>query len=200
MDEGSGRDIDWDAAYRSGEIPWEKGTAAPPLLEFLERRELPGRVLVPGCGLGHDARAIARGGADSVIGLDVSNTAIAAAKERHNPPNLEFAVGDFFDGELGSFDGVFEHTFISALDAPLRSRYTPALLRHLRPGGLYLAIFFMTPWDDDEDPEPPPWGISDSEIEAMFGGRLEMLEIWVPSRFYPGREGREKMALLRKPA
>ncbi|MFN5868275.1 MAG: thiopurine S-methyltransferase, partial [Akkermansiaceae bacterium] len=49
---------DWNQRYELGDTPWEKGHAAPPLLELLEKMDPSiwgeGAVLVPGCGTGHD--------------------------------------------------------------------------------------------------------------------------------------------------
>ena len=53
---------DWNAAYRLGDTPWDKGYAAPPLIEFLKRQSISGCVLVPGCGAGHDVRALVGAG------------------------------------------------------------------------------------------------------------------------------------------
>jgi hypothetical protein len=55
---------DWNAAYEGGETPWDKGYASPPLIEFLNFQPISGRVLVPGCGAGHDVRALAAEGAE----------------------------------------------------------------------------------------------------------------------------------------
>ena len=54
--------LDWNNAYEENRMPWDKGAAAPPLLEYLERAEMKGRIFVPGCGLGHDVRALASTG------------------------------------------------------------------------------------------------------------------------------------------
>ena len=35
-----------------------------------------GRTLVPGCGLGHDVRALVMSGAEEVVGMDLSPSAI----------------------------------------------------------------------------------------------------------------------------
>jgi hypothetical protein len=52
--------MDWEQRYETGDTPWEKGAPAPPLLEWLESRgSIRGDILVPGCGSGHDVRAIA---------------------------------------------------------------------------------------------------------------------------------------------
>jgi len=74
---------DWNQRYRTGDTPWEKGAPAPPLLSWMaEHGPLTGDVLVPGCGLGHDVRAIARASRDArVVGLDVAPSALVQAKK-----------------------------------------------------------------------------------------------------------------------
>src|SRR5258706_13876663 len=62
---------DWEAHYQAGDTPWEKGEASTALLEALERVPVGGRVLVPGCGLGHDVRALPEKGQEGV-GIDLA--------------------------------------------------------------------------------------------------------------------------------
>ena len=49
----------WQEKYEQGETPWDKGEPSPGLVDFLADHNLNGRILVPGCGSGHDVRAIA---------------------------------------------------------------------------------------------------------------------------------------------
>ena len=72
---------DWESRYQVGDMPWEKGQASPPLLELLERPVDwgAGPVLVPGCGFGHDVRALGVLGIP-VVGLDLAPTAVAATR------------------------------------------------------------------------------------------------------------------------
>ncbi|MGI9241432.1 MAG: methyltransferase [Verrucomicrobiales bacterium] len=193
---------DWESCYQEGTTPWEKGATAPPLLEYLGGNELAGQILVPGCGFGHDVRGIAEASPDSeVIGLDISASAIAGAEGYQKVGGERYLLGDLFDlpPELRrTCDFVFEHTCLSALPPALRSDYVDAFHEALKPGGQVLAIFFLTPWDDGETPEPPPYGVSTGELDAMFRGKFDLIDEWVPTKQYPGREGRELMRLLRK--
>ena len=50
---------DWEDHYRTGDMPWDKGAPSPGLVDFLTSEPVRGRVLVPGCGLGYDVRALA---------------------------------------------------------------------------------------------------------------------------------------------
>jgi methyl halide transferase len=82
---------DWNERYVLGDTPWEKGAPAPPLLSWMARYgPLNGDVLVPGCGLGHDVRAIAKASPDArVVGLDLAPEALVQAKSTCNcgPPD-----------------------------------------------------------------------------------------------------------------
>jgi SAM-dependent methyltransferase len=69
----------WDQAYQENFTPWDKGEASPPLVEWLARNKVSGRVLVPGCGVGHDVAHLVSLGIDA-HGLDIAPTAIERAK------------------------------------------------------------------------------------------------------------------------
>ena len=70
---------DWEANYQRNETPWEKGAPSPGLVDFLRTEPVRGRVLVPGCGFGHDARALAAT-ADEVVGIDIAPLAVKGAR------------------------------------------------------------------------------------------------------------------------
>jgi SAM-dependent methyltransferase len=192
---------DWEAQWRAGETPWDKGEAAPPLAETLAgpRRDrlVPGRVLVPGCGSGHDVRALAAAGAE-VVGLDVSETALRAARA-HDPAGGEtYAHGDFFEWRDGEFDALWEHTCFCAIPPGRRADYAAAAAALVRPGGHLVGVFFLDPWDPGEVPDPPPFGADAEEIVGHLAPDFEFLEGWAPGRTYPGRENREWLACFRR--
>jgi methyl halide transferase len=201
---GSGADPvtdpnDWEARYQTGDMPWDKGHAAPPLIDFLARRPVRGEVLVPGCGPGHDVRAIASqscGGA-SVTGLDVAPTGIALARSHTQVAGERYELGDLFElpeDWNGRFDWVVEHTCFCAIPLARRSDYVASVFRALKPGGLYLGIFYMNP----DHPSGPPHGSTPEEIAVLFDPYSELLEEWVPEHAFEGREGRELCQLRRK--
>ncbi len=194
-------DQDWENCYRRGETPWDKGAAAPGLGDFLRENAVLGRVLVPGCGTGHDVRVLAGGGA-RVVGLDLSPTAIGVAEKFEKVADESFRVGDFFsiEGDLaGSFDWIWEHTCFCAIDSERRPDYVDAAARALRPGGKLLGAFYIDPYDEEHRPGGgPPHGCSVEEIECLFRGLFEIRDSWVPERAYPGREGRERMMMMEK--
>ncbi len=188
---------DWEDHYRRGETPWEKGGPSPGLVEFLAAETIRGRVLVPGCGFGHDVRALAAS-ADEVVGIDIAASAITGAKKFPRVGQERYESADLFalPADLrGSFDLVWEHTCFCAIDPSLRPAYVEAVAGALKPEGKLLAIFYLDPGNDSPD-EGPPFEVSMAELDRLFLPRFKLEREWLPQRAYQGREGREWMRLL----
>lgn len=203
--------MDWMRCYREGTVPWDKGEPAPPLVDWATegRVRFAGRVLVPGCGRGHDAAYVARTfAATEVTGLDLVPRAVEEAAALHagqgTAGRLRFEVGDVFENPPagpapGSFDAVVEHTCYCAIDPGRRSEYAARLAGLLRPGGQLFAIFYLDPYDDEHRPGGgPPHGVGIEELDRLFGGAFELVASEVPPRTFEGREGRELVRLLRR--
>jgi len=192
--------MNWEECYKTGDIPWDKSGPAPELASALTEGLLKGRVLVPGCGLGHDVRAIARAGAHEVVGLDLAPSAIQGAKAQGVLSNTSFLQGNFFElpkAFTAQFDWIWEHTCFCAIPTADRPKYIQAARNSLRPGGMLLALFFLNP--DLEDPsQGPPFGVTTEELDWNFAGLFELEREWLPRASYSGREGRELVRLLRR--
>ena len=198
---------DWEASYRACVTPWDKGAPAPPLLEWLAQpgHRFHGEVLVPGCGYGHDARAIAATGqAAAVCGLDLSNTAVEQARLFPVVGGESYLVADLLALPLGlrdRFDWIVEHTCFCAIDPLRRKDYARAVASALKPGGRLLAIFYLDPWSGGQTLPPgggPPFATSVNELDTLFTKEFQIVEEYVPGRAFPGREGRELVRLLRR--
>ncbi len=191
---------DWEGHYQKGETPWDKAAPAPELEFALREGLLRGSVLVPGCGRGHDVRAILAAGAHEVVGLDLSPTAVAGARALGVGPGGAFGEGDLFQvpgGVRGRFDWVWEHTCFCAIPPALRPDYVRAVHEALRPGGRLLGVFFLDP--ALEDPKAgPPFGVERAELDAFFEGRFELVAEWAPRAVYAGRGGVEWVRHLRR--
>jgi len=188
--------VDWEARYQAGDTPWDEGYAAPALTEFLTRHPIHGEVLVPGSGPGHDVRALATHGAH-VTGLDLSSSAIALARSYPTTCGEHYEQGNLFvlpESWNKHFDWVFEHTCFCAIPPALRAKYVKAINAILKPGGHFLAIFYFNP----AAPSGPPHGSTREEIAMLFDPCFELIEEWVPSGSFDGREGRELCQLRRK--
>lgn len=187
----------WNEQYEKRDTPWEKGAPSPGLVDFLATEPVRGRVLVPGCGFGHDVRALAAT-ADEVVGLDIAALAVERADGFPKAGHERYVHGNLFDlpAEMrGSFDWVFEHTCFCAIHPTLRETYVKSVAAALKPGGRYLAVFYLDPGNDSPD-EGPPFEVSLAELDRLFLPRFDLVREWLPQRAYPGREGREWMRVM----
>ena len=189
--------LDWEQRYRAGNTPWDKGSPSPGLADYLSTNPLKGEILVPGCGVGHDVREIARYGG-RVLGLDIAPSAIAAAQTFPVVGNESYRQADLLalpNAYAGRFDWAVEHTCFCALEPTLRSRYVQAIATALKPGGHLLAVFFLNP---NHSGDGPPYGIELAQLDALFAADFQLLKDWQPDKAFPTRVGRERMRLLRR--
>jgi SAM-dependent methyltransferase len=195
----------WAELYRTGETGWDHGAPSPGLVDFLkeeaggrpDRPRPPGRVFVPGCGRGHDARALAAAGFE-VTGLDAVEAAVRDAARlaaEEGMSAVRFVRADFFDlpaSLRGPYDLLFEHTFFCAIDPALRDRYVETAAELLSPGGFLLGVFYHI------QPETgPPFGTTRGELMDRFGPRFALVLDRVP-RSFPRREGKELLMLWKR--
>jgi SAM-dependent methyltransferase len=197
---------DWEMRYQSADMPWEKGRASPPLLELLDQFEADawgmGPVLVPGCGLGHDVRALTRLGIP-IVGVDLAPTAIELARKWPQASDEAYELGDFLDPEWSGerkFSAMWEHTCFCAIDPSKRPKYAEAAAGCLTDGGLLAGVFFLTPFDPGEEACGPPFPTTVDELDGWFTPWFDRIDGWVPRAAYAGREGREWIGLFRKRA
>ncbi len=180
----------WDQRYRDGSDGWELGRPAPPLEAFLRHDarapQPPGRVLVPGCGRGHEAALLAELGF-AVVGLDFSGEALAEARRLHREdrPGLRWLQADLFNDQAlaaaglgaGSLAGVVEHTCFCAIDPSQRPAYLAQVHRLLAPGGWLLGLFWCHP-----RPGGPPWGSDPAALEQHLRSAGFLPALWQPAR------------------
>ena len=179
----------WDQRYREGSDRWELGAPAPPLQLFLTQHaqapQPPGRVLVPGCGRGHEAALLAELGF-AVVGLDFSAEAVREARRLHGEQagRLTWLHADLLDAEalaaagLGpaSCDGLLEHTCYCAIDPALRLAYRQSVATLLRPEGWLLGLFWC-----HGRPGGPPYGSDAAQLVQDFQTAGFEQQLWLPA-------------------
>ncbi len=189
---------DWEDHWQRGETPWEKGGPAPPLLEYLEEWDngsiTGSTILVPGCGSGHDVRALAAAGA-RVTGLDIAPTAIELAGSIPRVNGERYRQGSFFEWRDEAYDAIWEHTCFCAIDPSDRDRYAAAAARLVKPGGRLIGVFYLDP---DHDEDGPPFGATRDEISRHLAPSFSLVREKVPQRSFPTREGREWLVEFRR--
>jgi len=191
---------DWDSRYREADTPWDKAVQHPYLQRFRPRSGERIRVLVPGCGRGHDAAALARiFPAAEVIGIDISEAALEQAALLQQPKNVTLRHADIF--QLGdewndSIDFVWEHTCFCAIEPAQRIAYREVMRRVVKRGGLLIGAFFLTM--EESENGGPPFNTPPEEFTEIFdasnGFRIHKKGLMNPT--FHGREGEEWLVMM----
>ena len=191
--------MNWEDIYRKGEAFWNKGAPSPPMQQYLKEHAVRGRTLVPGCGHGHEVALAVEHGLDAT-GLDIAPTGVAEARALYPHLAERFVVGDLFNPPVemrGTFDVVLEHTCMSGLHPTLRADYRRGIDLILRRGGLLIGVWFINP-DLDPGEEGPPFPFSVPDLTALFAEGYEIVVDYEPDVAFRGREGRERVRVLRR--
>jgi SAM-dependent methyltransferase len=195
----------WRDLYARGQDGWELGRPSPSLEAHLAREQPPrGRVAVPGCGRGHDARLWARQGYE-VWGFDFAPEPLASARALADEAGVTvtFEQRDIFglaDDYTAFFDGLWEYTCFCAIDPGRRAEYATLAARLLRPGGWLLACFFPMAGADPAAPPAagPPFPVTEVEVRRLLTSHFELVDAYIPAVSPEARRGREWMVLARR--
>jgi hypothetical protein len=134
------------------------------------------------------------------VGLDISPTAMAEARKLYPPLAARFVTGSLFapPAEMhGAFDVVLEHTCMSALPPELRADYRRGIDLTLRRGGWLIGVWYINP-NLAAGETGPPFPFSVAALTALFADGYEIVEDYVPTVAFAGREGRERLRVLRR--
>ncbi|MBC7371177.1 MAG: methyltransferase domain-containing protein [Bdellovibrionaceae bacterium] len=194
------KDKYWTDAYiQEGNPGWNLGEPAEALKDMLPRLKLPkSRVLVLGCGEGHDAAFFAQAG-HVVTAVDFSEEAVTRARQNYGTiSGLTFVKKDVFKLEPefhSAFDIVFEHTCYCAINPAKRAQMVKVWRQCLHDQGQVMGVFFTM-----YKKQGPPYGGSEWELrqrlkdsfQFIFWGRWQMST--------PRRQGKELFVLGLKKA
>jgi pimeloyl-ACP methyl ester carboxylesterase len=169
------------AGARRGQsdIPWDRESANPLLIQWLRDRPGAGRrAVVVGCGLGADAEYVAGQGFDTDA-FDISETAVSIARQRRPTSPVRYRAADALNLPAEwrrAFDLVVEIYTIQALPLALRADVIAAVAGLVAPGGTLIAIQAARP-EIDEPSSGPPWPLHRSEIDAFAVEGLQPVNI-----------------------
>ncbi|KAL1515599.1 hypothetical protein AB1Y20_002219 [Prymnesium parvum] len=184
----AGATAHWESLWSSGLQPgqlFDVGGASPTLLGCLSRGNYAPRrgmkAFVPGCGRAYDALALAKHGFDEVVALDLSPTAVEAARDFVAASSDEAAskvrceTGDFFAHEA-QYDFIWDCTFLCALDPTVREQWAARHRQLLTPEGVLASCVF--PICDKEG--GPPFALSPELVRGLLeptGLKCEVVEV-----------------------
>jgi SAM-dependent methyltransferase len=170
---------------------------ARPLNNMLPRLKLTkARVLVLGCGNGHDAAHFAQEG-HLVTAVDSSPQAIAIAKQTYSHlSNLNFICMDAFlllTEYKQSFDLIFEHYFFSTITPGKRNQLVRLWQQLLSPGGYLMGIFCAV-----EQRAGPPFGSTEWEIRKRLQNNFRFVFWGRWEQSVESRQGKELFVYAQK--
>lgn len=182
---GSEDVLDWDGAYRGeagfeGPPPWNIGEPQPELAALHQAGKFRSDVLDAGCGHAELSLALAADGY-TVVGLDLSPTAIAAANKEAQLRGLStasFAQADItsFTGYDGRFNTVIDSTLFHSLPVEGRDGYLSSIHRAAAPGAHYYALVFAKGAFPAEL-ETKPNEVAEDELRAAVSKHWEVDDI-----------------------
>lgn len=191
------KDQFWTKIYQTEEPGWELNGPTPVLKDILPQLKLSkSKVLVLGCGSGHDAAFLADAG-HVVTAVDFSTEAIERAKKLYgSKENLTIIQADAFNlpaAWSGTFDLVLEHTCYCAVAPDRRNELVKVWRRMLNAHGHLLGIFFSM-----EKRRGPPFGGSEWEIRQRLRDGFQFLYWTRWHHSIENRRGREVVIYARK--
>ncbi len=182
---------EWEARYQRGETGWDRGSASPALMQWLEHME-PCRVLVPGCGRGYEVVELARRGFD-VTAIDIAPSAIASLQSLLSREQVHARViqEDLFTHKAEhAYDMLYEQTCLCAIEPKHRLAYAHLCRDWLRPGGRMFALFMQT-----GKPGGPPYHCDLLDMRHLFA---EASWLWPDDAplFVPQSSGRFELGYV----
>jgi SAM-dependent methyltransferase len=180
--------MDWDNAYQQGVFegppPWNIGEPQPELAALIAAGKVRSDVLDAGCGYAELSLELAARGY-TVVGLDLTPTAVAAATEAARERGLataSFAQADITDfssypaGSTGRFSTVIDSTLFHSLPVEGRDRYLRAVHQAAAPGAdYYVLVFAKGAFPAEIDTKPNE--VDSDELRAAVGRYWEIDDI-----------------------
>jgi methyl halide transferase len=161
----------WEARFRQGDTPWDRGGANPQLDAWLASGALACcRILVPGCGAGYEVATLAAAGFD-VTGLDYAASALERTRAQLAARSATLVQADVLSWEPERpFDAIYEQTCLCALYPDQWRAYADRVHRWLLPHGRLYALFMqaLRPGAAEGAIEGPPYHCDINAMRALF--------------------------------
>lgn len=177
--------MDWDSVYKEeggfeGPPPWNIGEPQPELAALIRDGKVTGDVLDAGCGHAELSLALAAAGI-TVVGIDLSPTAIAAATEaarERGLNNATYVCADItsFTGYDERFSTIIDSTLFHSLPVDRRDAYLQSIHRAAAPGArLYVLVFAKGAFPPHLETKPNE--VDEDELRAAVSKHFVIDEI-----------------------
>jgi len=168
----------WNNKYLNNEHRWDIGKNTPFFIEQEKSFKNNSKIMIPGCGLGHDAIYFAQK-KHFVDAVDFSMFAIDHINKISKNLNIAinaindnfFTLDDFYNDK---YDYIVEYTFFCAINPIERYKYAKKCYDLLKVGGALKGIFLPL---NAETASNPPFHVSLEEINKLFGKLFYINEI-----------------------
>lgn len=158
---------EWESRYQTGKTGWDRGKPSPQFTAwFLENNHPNLRILVPGCGRGHEVIELVQAGHD-VVAIDFADSAVMSLKKSRAKLGKHFEIIQENVLEFSAsepFDAIYEQTCLCALEPMNWERYVSQLYSWLKPGGTIYAMFMQT-----KSTSGPPFHCDLTHMQELFG-------------------------------
>ena len=176
----------WQQRYDENTTGWDIGSVSEPLKAYIDQltdKDL--RILIPGCGYGHEARYLAEQGFTQVTVIDLVDDAISRLREE--VAAVRCITGDFFElDEAGTYDLILEQTLFCAINPAMRDQYIRKGAELLVTGGKYVGVLFNREFEGG-----PPFGGDIEEYTNYMDHRFTRYQITACYNSIPQRTGTE---------
>lgn len=164
----------WQDRFASQRTPWDRGEVNPALEPLLVRGILPpaARVLVPGCGAGHEVVRLAAAG-HRVLAVDYAPAAVALTRERLSQAGLDAEVveADLLSWDPPArFDAVWDQACLCALHPDHWTTYAGRLADWIGAGGTLVLLAVQVERERSREGfvEGPPYHCDINAMRALF--------------------------------
>lgn len=154
----------WSNRYVTDTTGWDLGLVSPPIKMYfdqIENKEV--KILIPGCGFGHEAEYLFKQGFKNVHIADFAAEPLDDFSKRlPSFPVDQIHQVNFFEIE-DTFDVIVEQTLFCAIDPVLRSQYAQAAAKILKDNGILIGLLFNKEFESG-----PPYGGEKEEYIEIF--------------------------------
>lgn len=191
----------WNEKYLTQDTTWDIKTAAPPLIQWLEKNKVSKeKVCVLGCGNGYDAIEFSDKGSQ-VWAVDFAPEPIQFLQNKSIELNLNIHTicGDLFDlGQNYSdfFTLIWEYTCFCAIAPERRIEYRDLVYQILAKGGKFISLFF--PILKKVEDGGPAFAVDLDTTLKMFNEKFEIIEINAKPNSILPRYGNEVLVTMVK--